>query len=370
MPKINRWRAGLKSGNRRERDMTASSFNQEFLVTNKSTAVDNTTGNWRLRNKEATSLTDNPDALGIERYEKDTWKERADVSESLDTDDIEIIERGKGMRYTKGSNTSFRMVRSSSRTEGNVIFGNPLSQSLLYANAPPVWYKPLGFSFSDRTPGASDTLTTTSINIDVPTTNAGFYKDLKLKFNTPGVPFRFIVTNSLGTRLYESQSDYTWDTKRYKNNTVSPVTHLVSLDAYYVETGDVLKFQWDFATPVEVVGINTPGGFLPALEVEYSAVEKIPMGATGDISKGDLCEYQHAARDNATPHSMHNEDGCIILNDEGEYIEWFNELGTLSAHDRLCNYEWAMRHASPNSIHSEVGCIMLTQDDEYIEWEI
>lgn len=301
--------------------MTGGSFNEEFIISQKGTTLDDTTGNWRVRHKEQTQLTDNADSLGFERYETDNWTQRADVSESIDTDDIEIVQRGRGMFYSSGIdqtevNTRFRMLRNSEREESGVILGNPLGTIHSHTNTTPKCFKPKGFVWSDRTPGAADTFTTDLVDIMVPTTITAFFKDLAFTFNTPDVAYRAAIYNEEGILLYESQSEYSWNLGVELNLTqTGGLTIMESSDAFYIEEGEVVRFLWEFRSPVEIVGIINFGGsgvFVPALSAYLSEVDINNYAMDKDIYK---TEYVLSC---LTDHNALHFNDCQILTDNND----------------------------------------------------
>lgn len=352
--KITRWRGGIKDGNRRERDMTDSSFNEEFVISQKGVTLDETVGNWRVRHKEQTDLTDNADSLGFERYENTDWSQRADVSESIDTDDIEIVQRGRGMFYSSGTdptevNTRFRMLRNSEREESGIIVGNPLGTVNTHSATPPKCFKPQGFFWSDRTPGASDTTTLSEIDIMVPTTTTAFFKDLAFTFNTAGVPYRAAIYNEEDILLFESQSEYSWNLGVELNITqTGGLTVMEASDAFYIEEGELVRFMWQFKSPVEVVGIDNfmgQGFFVPALSALISLVD-IDEYAFLD----QLHESEYALASAHEDHSLHLKDCEILTDDEKEVILWTSRRDGQD----IGESEWAvvnLEDTQPNTLH-------------------
>ncbi len=391
MDKLTRWKGGLKGGNRRESDMTDSYFNSGYGIK----ALDNIhdqvdTLEW--------SIAANPGdhALDTLRKEQDTiFKSKALVEDSIHTDLFVTQVIGGGL-YTQtetgdGVLSNFRQsLISTARSTNDIEIGNADSGlSIIYD-------EDSNFNFlrvvGDIEPGptllgdGNDIFTSTdwSVTFDVPEPDLMFY-GLRLNFFTEGVPFRLKYLTPGGKVFLETTTDREWESSSVPegvNITQLGDTFINYATPFHLPTGVQAQIQLQFKSPVDIRGLFirdenddfVPGPhdgklFFARGRALIRNVEKSDFREIITATRDSLFCYENAARHDATPHSIHSENGAIIVNEDCEYIEWFNPLGTLSTKDKLCNYEWAIRDlASPGSIHSEDYCIILTQDNEYIEW--
>ena len=357
MGKITRWKSGLKGAARPERDMTDASFNTSYIIEKKGSKKDTNTGNWRVGHKSLSSITDNLDPLESARYEAGAWKTRADISESIDTDEIEIIDRARGIVYTDSNNTKHRLIRSHATDLGGVVLGNPRSIGEFHTRSSPRWIKPLGFSWTPDVAVGTDSLITTEYTLTLPLTTPGYYDAARSYFNTAGIPTRFIVTTAAGDVTFETQSKYSWDSGETVLTTapVGQPTEFISDETFYLEQSTLLSYTWQFRTPIELLGVNNylgSGFYAPRTAFRHSPVEIVDLGPEGTSQDLKDAEFALAAiHDERYAQSLHLSDCEILTDDNKEPILWTSRFDGMDEGDS----EWAMVHLLapvPATLHS------------------
>lgn len=104
--KLNRWRGGLKSGNRREKDITAGTFNAGYEIQADSVVTPNETKDlhrdlqWKVDLKANSG--DTSGKLYFDRKEATGFEERSSVGDSVHSDSF-YLELDVGQYNIRGS---------------------------------------------------------------------------------------------------------------------------------------------------------------------------------------------------------------------------------------------------------------------------
>lgn len=362
--------------------MTDSSFNVDFQIHAEQTVTTATTPDidkqlsWEVGFK--TDEGDESGKLYFARKEATAFIDKSSLGDSVITDEFITTRQGDGLVHVEaGEENRLPMIRTGlSDSESAIILSN-INSSLdimKKAGSPIRVIEPVGEPIQLVEFPSQFTQVHTDWSVKVSNPRSSIFISNALDIRTAGVPYRWSIVTPQGHILYETYTEYEWELIKKEPARADRLTIgngertiITYPDPFFMDVGVKHTARLQTATPVTLGGFTLPDAtgvpsfFLASINTiqEFNLSEWNP----------NVCDYEFAARHDATPHSIHLENGCTILNEEGEYIYWHNELGVLSTEERMCNYEWAVREiASPNSIHLENNCIILNNDDEYIEW--
>lgn len=334
MAKISRWKGGIKEGNRRESDMTDGSFNQKYDIKGMDMGLDDPSIDWRI------SVNPTQHSLDTGRIESGNVSNKVQVEDSVYTDNFVTNKRGGGLIYDDDF-TRQQLLRTGVRGgEKNTVLSDPsASLDIMIGESKTLRFiettGPI-FRFNDL-PVNNYTYLADFWEIEFTVLETRVYHANYLYIKTPGVPYRWSFTTPDGFVFYENISKYEWSLITEYGQSATEVTkglpdltEIQFLDPFFLEEGDIVRVRLETLTPVEMEGfLNTgvpgphDGGlFLLNADGDGQDVVIIPIDFKDVISASSVYCYEWAARDNATPNSIHLSNMSLIVDEDCEYIEW------------------------------------------------
>lgn len=345
MPKIKRWRGGLKAANRRERDMTDGSFNEQYEIETRDSLAEDTV-NWQIK---ADLQRHSLDSL---RSEDTGYVEKVVVEDSVHSDDYFVENLDSGISYMR-DDLVLPLIRSGFTETPSTTISNVNSKLDVYLDGPNSlrFIEPKGPPF--RRPGLPVIEGETYFTDDwiFPTFEAvasSIFISNDLIFTVEGMPYRLSYgADPEGNDIwYESMSKFEWE--RIRNHpeeanrftkAYPEVTPHVYEEPFFLDQGTPLYVRIQTLDPTlrlgsyvrdefgdTVVGPHDGNLFLQATvaEVRDTTITDVVVSLLAHAEDIYYSEWALVSFDTPVPNTLHVKPWGILTLNEGTPLVFEN----------------------------------------------
>lgn len=255
--KLTRWKGGLKSGNRREVDITEGSFNKEFLIKNEGPEVGR--ANWKV------VVEDQSHALNTERLEQPGYASKLLCKDDFINSDNFVSEvLGGGVIY-EANDVRRVLIQSGVNNPGSTILSNTASGLDILKDGKQALrlVEPIISETWIELQAIDDIIYQTqewNLSYEVP--EALVYYGVKFYFLEAGIPIRLTFSTLQGYEWFTSVSEYDWErgqTGDLRSEAYPEASEFMFADPFFLDVGTMLNVRIQSTLPISLVGTNAKG---------------------------------------------------------------------------------------------------------------